>query len=173
MDLFDTACVELVEALNRNRVEYMLVGGMATNLHGYSRGTADMDICIRPTTENALRLAKALNECQLGLEELETFAPLVPEKGLWFRIVEPPFILDVMSEMNGVDFEAAFARRRFYDLDGLEVFVIHRNDLIANKMTTGRSQDAADVENLHGVEPYFRGKKLEYYEKPPPPPDPA
>lgn len=63
MDLFDTKSAALIEALQSTGVAYLLVGGYAVNIHGYSRGTGDMDIWIRPTVENVLRLISAFEHC--------------------------------------------------------------------------------------------------------------
>lgn len=50
----------LVQELNRNQVDYILVGGMAVNLHGLVRATEDIDLFIRPDVKNIARLRKAL-----------------------------------------------------------------------------------------------------------------
>lgn len=55
MDLFDAKSAALITQLQRQQVAYLLVGGYAVNIHGYSRGTGDMDIWIRPTADNVLR----------------------------------------------------------------------------------------------------------------------
>ena len=56
MDLFDAKSAALITQLQQQQVAYLLVGGYAVNIHGYSRGTGDMDIWIRPTADNVLRL---------------------------------------------------------------------------------------------------------------------
>lgn len=50
----------LMEALDANQVEYVLVGGMAVNLHGLIRATEDIDLFVKPETENIKRLKAAL-----------------------------------------------------------------------------------------------------------------
>ncbi len=50
MDLFDAKSAALITELQRQQVAYLLVGGYAVNIHGYSRGTGDMDIWKRKST---------------------------------------------------------------------------------------------------------------------------
>jgi len=180
MDLFDTKSAALIEALQSTGVAYLLVGGYAVNIHGYSRGTGDMDIWIRPTVENVLRLISAFEHCGYDVSGLAEYAPQVPTQGLSLRVLDEPFVLDVMTQISGTTFEEAYAHHKTYDLDGLEIHLIHRNDLVLNKLATGRAKDLADVQSLQFVEAYWKGQKLEVYERPdqlpnagPADPDPA
>ncbi len=118
MDLFDSKSAALIAALQRERVAYLLVGGYAVNIHGYSRGTGDMDIWIRPTTENVLRLIAAFESCGYEVGGLAEYAPQVPTQGLSLRVTDEPFVLDVMTQLSGLTFEAAYAQHKTYDLDG-------------------------------------------------------
>ncbi len=178
MDLFDAKSAALITQLQQQQVAYLLVGGYAVNIHGYSRGTGDMDIWIRPTADNVLRLVAAFVACDYDVTGLAEYAPQVPTQGLSLRVIDEPFILDVMTHINGVTFDAAYAHHKTYDLDGLEIHLIHRNDLVLNKRSSGRDKDLADVRSLQFIEAYWHGQKLELYEKPtpqqfPPPPPPA
>ena len=51
----------LVRALNREGVEYAVVGGVALGLHGLARATEDVDLFVRPTAKNVARLRRALS----------------------------------------------------------------------------------------------------------------
>ena len=73
-----------------------------------------------------------------------------------------------MTHINGVTFEAAYAHHKTYDLDGLEIHPIHRNDLVLNKRSSGREKYLADVRSLQFIEAYWNGQKLEVHEKPTP-----
>ena len=168
MDLFDAKSAALIQALQQQQVAYLLVGGYAVNIHGYSRGTGDMDIWIRATADNVLRLVAAFEACGYVLDGLADYAPQVPTQGLSLRIIDEPFVLDVMTHINGVQFDAAYAHHKTYDLDGLEIHLIHRNDLVLNKLTSAREKDIADVRSLQYIEAYWNGKKLDVYEKPTP-----
>lgn len=51
-DIFNEDFLDFLKALNKNEVEYMLVGGYAVILHGYSRTTGDMNVCVNRTAVN-------------------------------------------------------------------------------------------------------------------------
>lgn len=51
----------LVRALNREGVEYAVVGAVALGLHGLARATEDMDLFVRPTPDNIARLRRAMS----------------------------------------------------------------------------------------------------------------
>jgi hypothetical protein len=52
--------LDVLRALARERVDYVLVGGVALNLHGIVRATEDIDLFVRPDGENVERLKRAL-----------------------------------------------------------------------------------------------------------------
>ncbi|MBX3127999.1 MAG: nucleotidyltransferase [Polyangiaceae bacterium] len=59
MDALDDA-LRVIASLNEAGVEYVVVGGVAMNVHGFVRATEDLDVFIRPDPENVERLRKAL-----------------------------------------------------------------------------------------------------------------
>ena len=61
-NIFNEHFRDFIQALNENDVEYVLVGGMAVILHGYVRGTGDMDIWVNKTTDNYKKLVKAFTQ---------------------------------------------------------------------------------------------------------------
>lgn len=166
MDLFSAKSGALIEQLQLHQVKHLLVGGYAVNIHGYSRGTGDMDIWIEASSENVIRLANVLGDSGFDVAGLIAYAPQVPEKGLFLRIADEDFVLDIMTRIDGIEFEAAYAHHDIYDLEGLEIHLIHRNDLVLNKLTSGRLKDIDDVQKLQYVEAYWKGKKLDDFKKP-------
>lgn len=68
--------------------------------------------------------------------------------GKTVQIGLPPFRIDVVTEIDGVDFADAWASRVEILLEGRSVHVIGRDALIRNKRATGRLLDLADVEAL-------------------------
>ena len=73
MDIMDEDMLRFWEALNLNGVEYMMVGGVAVNLHGYARTTDDIDIWIKDTIENRRKLGLALENFGYAKLNLENF----------------------------------------------------------------------------------------------------
>jgi hypothetical protein len=66
MDIFDEEILKFWSALQNQKVKYIMIGGYATNLHGYQRYTGDIDIWIEDTHENRHQLRKAFVECGMG-----------------------------------------------------------------------------------------------------------
>jgi len=62
MDIFNPDFKDFINSLNKCQVQYMLVGGYAVILRGYSRSTGDMDIWVNKTEANFKTLKNALAE---------------------------------------------------------------------------------------------------------------
>lgn len=78
---------------------------------------------------------------------------------LIFQMGQPPERVDVMTRIEGVDFERAWNRRLRADWEGRFVPVLSLDDLIKNKRAAGRLQDLADAEKLEQIrERIKRGK---------------
>ena len=138
--------LDLLTALNAADARYLLVGGHAIGLFARPRATKDFDLWIEASADNAARVVAALRDFGAPLESFSEadFAT----KGTGFRMGSPPFRIELLTEISGVEFEAAWPRREEHDLDGVRCHVIAREDLIANKRAAGRPQDLADVRAL-------------------------
>ena len=141
--------IELCRLFNDHSVEYLLVGGQAVIAHGYPRLTKDLELWVRPSIENGVRVLAALE--QFGTP-LPNFSPerLVDRRTL-LMLGRDPFRIDILTDIPGVDFDAAFRRRTSLVLDVQPIPLIAADDLIANKIASGRLQDLADVEALKAV----------------------
>lgn len=64
-----------------------------------------------------------------------------------------PRRIDILTDLRGVEFEAAWADRVMIRLDDMELPFIGRDTLVRNKRATGRLRDRADVESLRELEP--------------------
>ena len=60
----------------------------------------------------------------------------------------PPYRIDILTSIDGVEFDGAWSRRRSVDADGVPLQVIGRDDLVRNKVGADRPQDRAGVERL-------------------------
>src|SRR5258708_12207276 len=135
---------ELLESLNANGVRYLLIGGHAVGCYGYSRSTNDIDLFVACEIENGNKLVKGLAEFGFGSETLKP--ELFTAKDSLVIIGAEPLTVDFLNYLTGVEFETAFANRTLIDDDGLQISVIGLDDLIKNKLATGRHKDLADVE---------------------------
>ena len=71
------------------------------------------------------------------------------ERGKYFRFGNPPIAVDILPEIDGIDFDEAWKRRVTMSVDpaiGLVANVISAEDLITAKIAAGRPQDLADVD---------------------------
>ena len=136
--------LEFVQCLNSNNVRYLLVGGWAVGLYGNPRATKDIDFLVAITSENLEKLQKALLAFGAPPVDIEQFK----EKGNVIRIGSSPVQIDVINEADGIDINESFLRKETINVDGTDVFVISREDLIVNKRASGRSMDLADAEKL-------------------------
>jgi hypothetical protein len=71
--------------------------------------------------------------------------------GIIFQIGNSPRRIDIITSIDGVKFDRAYANKATIFLEGLEVPVISMADLITNKRASGRKQDLADVEKLESA----------------------
>jgi hypothetical protein len=137
---------ECVASFNAHGVEYLVVGGYALAAHGRPRYTGDIDLWVRATPDNARRVLAALKDFGLG-------ALLIAETDLTtagnvIQLGYPPRRIDLLTSIDGVEFEACHARRLMLTIDGVDLPVIGLDDFKANKRATGRAQDRADLEAL-------------------------
>ena len=137
---------ELLLAFNANRVEYLLVGAHALAVYGHVRATKDIDVWVRPDSENAERVLIALSAFGAPLGDLSKDD--LSREGTVFQIGLPPVRIDVITAIDGVDFADAWPDRFLASLGGIPVSVISRHHLISNKKASARLQDLADVEQL-------------------------
>jgi hypothetical protein len=136
---------ELLLVFNEHGVEYLLVGGYAVGVHAEPRATKDLAIFIRPEPANAAIVHRALAAFGVPLSGI-TPADFCNNPASVFQIGQPPLRIDILQHIDGVTFSEAWPRRIEAHIDGLSVHVISADDLIRNKLASGRLQDLADAE---------------------------
>jgi hypothetical protein len=136
---------DFIEALNKNNVEYVIVGAFALAFHGHPRATGDIDIWLRPTPQNANAVLKALND--FGFGELDISEDDILS-GKIIQLGHPPVRIDLITLMEGVTHEEIWDGRLSGTFGDQEVFYIGRDAFIRNKKAIGRHKDLADVELL-------------------------
>jgi hypothetical protein len=137
---------DLLSAFNAHRVEHLVVGAHALAAHGYVRATGDLDVWTRPERANARRVLDALESFGAPLQDLSE-ADLT-RAGTVFQIGVAPIRIEVLTSIDGVDFEQAWGARMMAMFADLPVPVLSAGHLIANKRTVGRPQDLADIDWL-------------------------
>ncbi len=134
---------EFVASFNEHDVRYLVVGGYALAAHGLPRATGDLDAWVWVNDQNAARILTALQAFGFGGLGLEASDFDHPDSVI--RLGYPPYRIDILTSIDGVDFEDAWERRLSIDIDGLHLDVIGRDDLLRNKIAADRPQDRADV----------------------------
>ncbi|HTD99419.1 MAG TPA: nucleotidyltransferase [Mucilaginibacter sp.] len=138
---------DFVVLLNKHSVDYMIVGGYALAFHGKPRHTGDLDIWIDVSEENALKMLNVINDFGMASLGMEKFDFL--KKGIITQIGYPPLRIDILNEIDGVNFKDAYPNKLIIDVDGLLVNYIGLDDLIKNKQASGRHQDISDINELN------------------------
>jgi hypothetical protein len=124
-------------------VEFLVVGGYAVAAHGLPRATKDIDLWVGCSPANASRVITALKRFGAAVSEIREKDFLQP--GITFQIGIPPRRIDIITEIEGVQFQDAYPNRISANLEGISVPVISRSDLLTNKRTLGRPQDLVDA----------------------------
>lgn len=137
---------EFLQLLRSAKIEYLLIGGYAVGHYGFPRATGDLDIWIANHEENANRLVGALRQFGFDVPELKKSLFQKPKHVV--RMGVPPVRLEILSSIDGVNFQECYPRRETVEMDGVEVDVISLADLKANKRASGRHQDLNDLEKL-------------------------
>ena len=146
-NIFNEHFRDFINALNDNKVEYVLVGGMAVILHGYVRGTGDMDVWVNKTKDNYQKLVKAFAQFGMPVFDMTEVAFLGNEFDVWGIGVQPVRI-EIMTAVKGLAFEETYKQSQFYNEDGLQIRFLHLNHLLQSKKAAGRFRDLDDIDQL-------------------------
>ena len=137
---------DILHALSERRVKFLLVGAYAMAAHGYPRSTMDIDLWVMPDPENAHLVLKALED--FGAPSGDVSPEDLQKEGIVFQIGVAPRRIDILTSVDGLQFEDAFSRSEVAEIDDVPVHILSVSDLITNKRSTGRTKDLADVELL-------------------------
>ncbi len=139
--------LDMVDALNKHGVEFVILGAYAVTYYGSPRLTEDIDFLIRPTAGNTRKLRAALKEFGSPVViEGECFNP-----DEVIQIGVKPVRVDIIAAVTGVSTEAIWKHRVPGRFGGRAVSYISYDLLLQNKLATGRPKDLLDVENLKRV----------------------
>jgi hypothetical protein len=137
---------ELLRLLEENNVDYVIVGGYAVAFHGFPRFTKDIDVFFRNAQDNINKIRNAL--IAFGFPEPNLPISLFSESGNIIQFGISPVRVDIINEIDGVPFEEAFENSVRGKYGSIEVNFIGKNQLIKNKIASGRPQDAVDADKL-------------------------
>jgi hypothetical protein len=141
MDVYHDSFLDLWRLLNKNEVKYVMVGGFATNFHGFQRHTGDIDLYIEDTLLNRQKIRKAFRE--LGMGDFDSIERMQFIPGWVDFALNNGVRLDIMTSLKGVDipFDEILKMAPIAEIEEVFVPFLHINHLIANKRSVGCSKD--------------------------------
>jgi len=152
VDIFDEEVLSLWKAFNQNDFQYIMVGGFATNLNGFSRTTADLDVWFKDTLENRASLRRSLEQIELGDFPQVERMDFVPG---WSSIrLNSGMDLDLMTYIKGFEqeiFDECFMSASTAIIFEIPIKFLHINHLIASKKACDRPKDRIDVLELERI----------------------
>jgi Nucleotidyl transferase of unknown function (DUF2204) len=137
---------DMLLCLKDEKVEFIIVGAYALAAHGFPRATGDIDIWVRNTPENARSVVRAL--AKFGAPLSNVSEDDFTARNVVLQIGIEPSRIDLMTSIDGVQFAEAWKSRTAITIGDLEIDVLSREDLIKNKLATGRKQDELDARSL-------------------------
>jgi predicted nucleotidyltransferase len=143
--------------LAEHSVDYLVIGGVAAQVHGRRRTTKDLDLTPAPDPENFKRLAAALVALEAHPVELGPSTPTPDAEQLRLAPIVPPLStrhgeLHILNEVPGATVYAEMRIRALtIDLDGIAMHIVGLDDLIRMKQTLGRPGDIEDIQALTTV----------------------
>lgn len=117
---------DFISLCNKYELEYLVIGGFAVSVHGYPRTTKDLDVCINKTEENAKKVLAILKDFGFGSLnfKMEDFL----KDDMIAQLGYAPIRIDILNDLNGIDFNVAFANRRIVNMNGVNTNFIGYNE---------------------------------------------
>ena len=137
---------EMLQCLNANDVKFLIVGAYAIGAYGYPRATGDIDIWVMAAVDNSEKIYKALKDFGAPISQIDEHS--FSQQGVILQIGVAPRRIDIITKIDGVEFEGAYRMRKEINIEGIVIPFISKSDLIKNKLATGREKDRIDAEML-------------------------
>jgi len=154
MDPLSDDLLELIDLLRSRDVEFLVAGAHVLALYAIPRQTQDLDLWIRRSAENARRVRTALDDFGFAIGD-EGERQLTLDQNM-LQLGHPPNRVDILTFMDGCDFDLAWSRRERATLQGRNLDFLSLEDYVSTKKTCGRSKDLDDLNRLRE----HRGSKL-------------
>ena len=142
--------VRMLAGFAEEGVDYVLIGGQAVRLNGFSRATEDVDVLVRSGRDNGERVKRALSFLTSAAEiNADWFEPSLGEIEN-IRIADE-LLVDLLFAANGQTYESVQPHVRRIDVEGVEVRVLDIDGLLKTK-TDYREKDLLDKQMLRTIQ---------------------
>ncbi len=134
---------DMLSCLRDEKVDFIVVGAYALAAHGFPRATGDIDIWVRSDTTNAQKVVRALVKFGAPISDISENDLTVPDRAL--QIGVEPSRIDLLTGIDGVEFDEAWEEKISLTIDELEIHVLSKGHLLRNKLAAGRDKDQGDI----------------------------
>jgi predicted nucleotidyltransferase len=134
---------DMLSCLNDEEVEFVVVGAYALAAHGLPRATGDIDIWVKNSPVNAQRVLRALARFGAPVSDLSEDDLTSPD--MVFQLGVEPSRIDFLTGIDGVEFDEAWEKKTQVRIDGLEIYILSKADLLKNKLAANRDKDRSDI----------------------------
>ncbi|HEX8501727.1 MAG TPA: nucleotidyltransferase [Pyrinomonadaceae bacterium] len=134
---------DMLSCLKDEGVDFIVVDAYALAAHGLPRATGDIDVWLRISPDNARKVLRAVAKFGAPTSDLSVEDFTTPDTILQLGV--EPRRIDLLTGIDGVEFDEAARGRVRVEVDGVEVFVLSKEDLLKNKLAAGRDKDRSDV----------------------------
>lgn len=136
---------DVFASLKNHEVKYVVIGGIASVLHGVPRATFDLDVLIEASAQNVAALLKAFEEAGLATATMVTSDEVLKNE---ITIFKDRVRIDVQTSTPGLKFDVAWKNKEEMKYENQVFYVVCREDLICSKKAAGRKKDLDDVKML-------------------------
>lgn len=145
--------------LDREGIEYVMVGGLVVNFYGIPRTTMDIDMILQIGEDDVPKLVDFLSRNDFFASAEDMRKALGERSHCSVQDKRSMIRLDLKGMYNEMD-RRTFSRRRTFEYKGIRIYITSPEDIIANKLVFGSEQDLKDAEGIYIRQ---RGKLDERY----------
>ncbi|MEX2234665.1 MAG: hypothetical protein WD824_21045 [Cyclobacteriaceae bacterium] len=143
MSFFSKVHERILRKFILHDVDFVLMGGHAVVFYGVRRTTSDIDILVRPTLENGVRILKAFKTLKLQTEDIQP-SDFASEQVFTFGV--EPDAVDILTFSKGVPLDNIFKNATQTKIDDLIIRIIEIRDLLKNKENLKRADEKGLVD---------------------------
>jgi len=138
-NIFNPDFQEFLNALNKAKVKYILVGEYSVIFHGFPRTTGDLDIFVDVSEDNYSKITQAFDNFKMPLFDMTKESFLNNSKVNVYTFDRPPVCIEILKEISGISFADVYQNALETVFEDIPMKIIQLNDLLKNKKESGRA----------------------------------